>query len=57
MSVVLGALVGVLAIALGLKKRREYIPFGPMLAVSAVALLLWGEAITAWVMSFYGAGG
>jgi leader peptidase (prepilin peptidase)/N-methyltransferase len=57
MSVVLGALVGVLAIALGLKKRREYIPFGPMLAVSAVALLLWGETITAWVMSFYGAGG
>jgi leader peptidase (prepilin peptidase)/N-methyltransferase len=54
-AVLAGALIGVLAIALGLKRRREYIPFGPMLAASAIALMLWREPITAWVMSLYGA--
>jgi leader peptidase (prepilin peptidase)/N-methyltransferase len=57
MSVVVGAAIGVLAMALRLKKRREYIPFGPMLAASAIALMLWGDAITKWIMGWYGAGG
>lgn len=56
MAVVVGAAIGVLAMALRLKRRREYIPFGPMLAASAIALMLWGEPITAWIMSKYGAG-
>jgi len=56
-SVVVGAAIGVLAIALGIKKRREYIPFGPMLTGSAIAMMLWGEAITGWIMRFYGTGG
>lgn len=56
-SVLVGAVVGVLAIALGLKRRREYIPFGPMLALSAIALMLWGETITRWVMRVYWPGG
>jgi len=41
----LGALVGVGGIALGLISRREPMPFGPFLALSAVLTAFFGEAM------------
>lgn len=52
-SVVLGAAVAVTLMALGVRKRGEYIPFGPMLATGAVVLLLFPE-VGAQAISLYG---
>ena len=41
----LGAIVGSSAIALGLLKRRQPMPFGPFLALGTVITLFFGEGI------------
>lgn len=50
LAVISGAVIGVALMALRLRGKREYIPFGPMLAASGVAVLLWGDAIVPWVV-------
>ena len=51
-AVFLGILVGGVAalvlLALGLRGRKDAIPFGPALAAGAVGALFWGEAIAHW---------
>ena len=54
LAVVGGALLAVALLALRVRGRRQYLPFGPMLAASALALLLWPDAIVPWVLRFYG---
>lgn len=49
-AVLAGAVIGVAAMALRSRGRRDYIPFGPMLAASGVAVMLWGEIIAPWVI-------
>ncbi len=49
-AVVAGAVIGVVAMALRARGRRDYIPFGPMLAASGIAILLWGDTIAPWVI-------
>lgn len=56
LAVFVGAIIGVVLIALGRRGRREHIPFGPMMAASALALMLWGKPLTAFVLSIYTAG-
>jgi len=51
-SVVVGAAVAVLLLALRIRKRREYIPFGPMLALGGIVLLLFPE-VGAFVLQRY----
>lgn len=46
-----GIVAGVLLIS-RLKKRRDHIPFGPFLAVGAMAALLWGKTIAEWYLGF-----
>lgn len=53
LSIVLGAVVGVLLIALRIRSRRDQIPFGPMMAVAGVLMLFWKDPITAFVASLY----
>jgi leader peptidase (prepilin peptidase)/N-methyltransferase len=49
----LGAVIGSLALLMAKKGIDTRIPFGPYLAVGAIASLLWGHrAVTAWVGSF-----
>ncbi|MDQ7841862.1 MAG: prepilin peptidase [bacterium] len=43
-----GGAVGIGLLALRLRGRKDAIPFGPWLAVGALAALFWGEAIMAW---------
>lgn len=52
-SVVVGAVVAVALLVLRVRKRRDYIPFGPMLAAGGIALLLYPE-VGAYVVSLYG---
>lgn len=48
----LGAVAGVLLIALGRKGRKDYIPFGPFMAAGALITLFWGrQVLDAWLRS------
>jgi prepilin signal peptidase PulO-like enzyme (type II secretory pathway) len=40
MAIAAGAVLGIALIALRLRRRMEYLPFGPFLAVAALAVLL-----------------
>jgi leader peptidase (prepilin peptidase)/N-methyltransferase len=53
LAMVSGAVISVGLILLRLRRRDQYIPFGPMLAAAAIAMLLWPEALTPWVLHFY----
>lgn len=54
-AVVAGAVIGLLMMALRLRGRRDYIPFGPMLAASGILMLLWGHPVTLWVIGRFSA--
>ena len=49
-AVVMGAIVGLVVMGLRLRGRRDYIPFGPMLAASGIAMLLFGDSIAPWII-------
>lgn len=53
LSVVLGAVVGLGLIATGLRRRGDYIPFGPMLALGGVLVVVFPE-LGARIVSLYG---
>ena len=53
LSVVVGAVVAVALLATGLRKRRDYIPFGPMLAAGGIAVVLYPE-LGAAIVGLYG---
>lgn len=50
LAVVSGAVIGVAVMALKLRGRRDYIPFGPMLAAAGIVMLLWGDTVAPWVI-------
>jgi leader peptidase (prepilin peptidase)/N-methyltransferase len=54
LSILLGAVLGVALIALRIRSRRDYIPFGPFMVVSALALMFWGEPLVAFVRGRFG---
>ncbi len=43
-----GALVGVVLIVTGARKRRQHIPFGPFLAAGTLTIVLFGGPILSW---------
>lgn len=45
-----GAAAGGALLLLRLKGRRDYIPFGPWLALGAAVALFWGRVILAWYL-------
>ena len=51
-SVVLGAAVALVLLALRIRRRGDYIPFGPMLALGGVLLLVFPE-VGGYVISLY----
>ncbi len=51
LAVIVGALVGIICMAAGAVGRRDYIPFGPMMAAAGVAMIYFGDIITPVVMS------
>ncbi|MGC9316937.1 MAG: prepilin peptidase [Armatimonadota bacterium] len=56
LSVMVGALVGVVCIVLGRCGRRDYLPFGPMMAAAGVAMVYSGDVLTPAVMSRFAIG-
>ena len=53
MSFVAGGLVGIALIVLKVRSRKDYVPFGPFLAVAALITLFWGEAIFDWYKGIF----
>ncbi len=50
MAAILGGIVAVVLLITRRRGRREMIPFGPFLAVAAMATLLWGNNILGWYL-------
>jgi len=53
-AILLGSLVAVALLILGLKGRKDMIPFGPFLALGAVGALFYGKVIIFWYLSLMG---
>ena len=44
----LGAVIGMVLIAVGSRGRKQHIPFGPFLAAGTMIFVLFGDPITHW---------
>jgi len=53
MGMILGGLAAVILLGFRIKKRKEAMPFGPFLAVAAIATLLWGSQILNWYLGIF----
>ena len=53
-SFIIGAVVGVFAIARGKSSMKSSLPFGPFLALGAAAMFFWGAPILGWYFSILG---
>ena len=49
-----GSIIGLFLIFLKLKKRTDYIPFGPYLAMGSLVVVLWGEKVLGWYLGLLG---
>lgn len=52
-GVVLGGVVAALLLVFKIKRRKDAIPFGPFLAIAAIATLLWGNSILSWYQGLF----
>lgn len=52
-GILTGGIVAVVLLISKVRKRKEGIPFGPFLAVGAVAALIWGPAILNWYLGIF----
>lgn len=50
LSVLIGGIIGILLVLLGKKKKTDYIPFGPFIALSSIISVLFGEGIINWYL-------
>lgn len=50
LAFIFGALVGIILMALGKKKRRDYLPFAPFIAAGCLAAMLFGDPILQWYL-------
>ena len=48
LSFVLGGILSGMLLLLKIKKRKDHIPFGPFICISAVITIFWGERILQW---------
>ena len=50
-GVLVGGALAVVLIALGIRGRKDAIPFGPFLALGGAAALFWGEGVVQWYVA------
>ncbi len=48
-----GAIIGIILIALGIKGRRDPIPFAPFMAGGAIIAFFWGRGIINWYLHLF----
>lgn len=48
-----GGLVGTVLVVTKIKSRKDYIPFGPFLATSAIFVLFFGNGIMTWYLNHF----
>lgn len=53
LAIAVGAVIGLLLIALRVRRRMEYLPFGPFLALAAMGVLLAPEFLCSTASSWY----
>lgn len=53
LSFILGAVLSIGLIILKIKKRNEYIPFGPFISLAAWIVILYGDTLFHWYMSTF----
>ncbi|MFC1910327.1 prepilin peptidase [Chloroflexota bacterium] len=53
MGIILGGFIAGLLLLLKIRKRKDAIPFGPFLALSSIATIIWGHGILGWYLSFF----
>ncbi|MCK8825281.1 prepilin peptidase [Fuchsiella alkaliacetigena] len=57
LSLVLGSLIGSLLflpfLVIGVKGRKDRVPFGPLIALGAIIMILKGEELIAWYLNFF----
>ena len=53
LAVISGGLVAAVLLLLGVKTRKETIPFGPFLSSGAMVTLLWGGSILNWYLQLF----
>ncbi len=53
-GILLGGLAAVILLFLRIKGRKQTIPFGPFLAIGAIATLLYGQVILNWYLKVLG---
>jgi len=51
LSFVLGGLIGLILIITKKKSRKDYIPFGPYIAIASIMVMYFGERIANWYLS------
>mgnify|MGYP001317651728 CR=1 FL=1 len=52
-SLYIGGIFSILLLLLKIKKRGDYIPFGPFISLATLITLLWGKDIASWyIISF-----
>jgi leader peptidase (prepilin peptidase)/N-methyltransferase len=52
LSFVIGGFGGILLIAIKKKTRKDYIPFGPFIAIAAIITMIYGNDIISWYLHF-----
>lgn len=50
LAFIFGAVVGLILMALGKKRRKDYIPFAPFMAAGCLAAMLFGDPILHWYL-------
>ena len=53
LGIVLGGVVAAILLLLKIKRRKEYIPFGPFLSLATIATLLWGSDVLNWYLGLF----
>ncbi len=49
----IGAIVSLILMALKIKGRKDYIPFGPFIVIAAMLVMLFHDNLNAWLFGFY----
>ncbi|NLO81634.1 MAG: prepilin peptidase [Clostridiales bacterium] len=53
LSVYIGGMIGLLLLIMKIKKRGDYIAYGPFLAIASLIAILYGESIIDWYLSSF----